>query len=397
MEITEIKSRLSILRVLENYGLKPNRHKQIKCPFHEDDKPSMKIYTDTNTFNCFGCGANGDVIEFIQKKENLNKHQALIKATGLVGSGHKTEPLKQPKNKAKENHIEILEKIFTYFQNGLKSGIAKKPKEYLQSRNINPELLELGYNSGQFHHRGKLNEQEQNACIAAGLLIPYKGSIPKAKGNTYSPFAKDCIIFPLKNKQNKITGIYGRSITNNKNSKHYYLKNRSGLYPNYPIQETTKLILTEAIIDAATLLQISEITKEFTILALYGTNGLTEEHKQAIKEPQNLQEIIFFFDGDKAGNDAIQKYQKELNELLPGVKLSAVETPENEDVNSLLVGHDAEIFTHLLESRTELFLLPETILSEKEQVSIPEALPEPPKAARKVKHQKPRVHHFYNR
>lgn len=75
MEILEIKSRLSILTVLENYGLKPNRHNQIKCPFHKDDKPSMKIYTETNTFNCFGCGANGDVIEFIQRKESAGGQQ----------------------------------------------------------------------------------------------------------------------------------------------------------------------------------------------------------------------------------------------------------------------------------------------------------------------------------
>ena len=39
-------------------------------------------------------------------------------------------------------------------------------------------------------------------------------------------------------------------ITDNKNAKHYYLKNRTGLYPGYPKPETTRLILTEAIIDA---------------------------------------------------------------------------------------------------------------------------------------------------
>ncbi len=82
MEIHEIKSSLTIQTVLTHYGLQPDRHHMLRCPFHQDDKPSMKIYTETNTFNCFGCGANGDVIEFIQKKENLNKHQALIKATG---------------------------------------------------------------------------------------------------------------------------------------------------------------------------------------------------------------------------------------------------------------------------------------------------------------------------
>jgi DNA primase len=135
--------------------------------------------------------------------------------------------------------------------------------------------------------------------------------------------------------------------------KHYYLKDRTGLYPGYPKPETTKLILTEAIIDTATLLQIQEIKAEYEILSCYGTNGLTEEHKQAIKELNQLKEIVFFFDGDKAGTEAIKKYKEFKNEL-PGIKLTAVETPEGEDINSLSVAYDNDIFTHLLENRKTL-------------------------------------------
>jgi DNA primase len=361
MQIPEIKHLLRIQTVLQHYGHKPDRNHMLRCPFHEDDKPSMKIYPQTDSFHCFGCGKSGDVIEFCSLKEG-SKHKGLLKATTLTGES-KPEPEKpKSKNQLKQNpipsegHTEILTKIFSYFQNGLNSGLAKKPKEYLQSRNLNHELLELGYNSGQFHHRGKLDEKDREACIKAGLLIPYNGSVPNANGTTYTAFAKDCVMFPLKNKQNQIVSLYGRSITDNKNAKHYYTANRTGLYPGHPNPNTEKLILTEAIIDAATLLQIPEITAEYELLSCYGTNGLTEEHLEAIKELHRLQEIIFFFDGDKAGNEAVEKYHKELSQLIPEqtIKLTKVETPEGQDVNSLAQGHEPEIFTHLLNNRKPL-------------------------------------------
>ena len=366
MEINEIKSRLSIQTVLTHYNLKPDKNKMLKCPFHDDGTASLKIYPKTNTFNCFGCGKNGDTIELCTLKEG-DKHKGLLKAAELCGSqpinGQPVEVLKtdgRPSQRA--SHTEILSKTFTYFQSGLKSGLARKATEYLQSRNLNYELLEIGYNSGQFHHHDKLNEADKQACINAGLLIPYTGKTPHANGITYTAFAKDCIVFPLKNKEGEIVSIYGRSIINDDKSKHYYLKDRSGLYPGYPKPETTHLILTEAIIDAATLLQCTDgrpsVSTDTSILACYGTNGLTEEHKQAIKELENLEEIIFFFDGDKPGTEAIKKYQEEFTKDLPSLKLSSVETPENEDINSLLQGHEPEILNHLIETR-KLFLLAE--------------------------------------
>ncbi len=369
MEIGEIKERLSILAVLKYYCVQPDRNNMLKCPFHEDEKPSMKVYPDTNTFHCFGCGKNGDTIEFVQQKENCTKHEAILKATELTGltvpvknqSGlQKLTPTLEPQ--APEERTTILTKIFESFKNGLSHPVSVKPKAYLKERNLNPELLEMGYNSGQFHHHGKLSEADQKACIDVGLLIPYHGSVPNATGITYTPFAKDCIIFPLKDKQNQVVSLYGRSITGSKTAKHFYLKDRQGLYPNYPDCDTTKLILTEAVIDAATLLQVPEIKAQYSLLACYGTNGLTGEHRQVIKNLDRLEEIIFFFDGDTPGRDAIKKYRPDLNELFPQVKLTATVTPEGEDVNSLLQGHDPGIFTHLLESRKDLpefFLLTE--------------------------------------
>jgi DNA primase len=139
MEIQEIKQRLTISQVLQHYNLKPDRNNMLKCPFHADDTASMKIYPQTNTFNCFGCGKNGDQIEFCTLKEG-DKHKGLLKATELTGLSAETkvktediQPInnkpKQPDNHPKENHTEILTRIFESFRNGLqKNGGRNTPR-----------------------------------------------------------------------------------------------------------------------------------------------------------------------------------------------------------------------------------------------------------------------------
>src|SRR5690606_30815667 len=176
----------------------------------------------------------------------------------------------------------------------------------------------------------------------------------KAKDDkAYNVFGKWCIVFALRNRASQVTGLYFRSTINDTDQKHYYLKDQQGLYPNYPSAETKKLILTEAIIDAATLLQVEQITANYSVLACYGTNGLTEEHEQAIKELQQLDEVIFFFDGDEAGQKAVEKYTETIKQLKPKAKISNIATPEGEDINSLAQGHELEILAHLVEKRND--------------------------------------------
>jgi hypothetical protein len=182
----------------------------------------------------------------------------------------------------------------------------------------------------------------------------------RTKEKGYSIFANKCIAFPLKNKENKIVSLYFRSILNKENSKHFYLKNRSGIYPGYPSQETTKLILTEAIIDCASLLQIKEIKDNYSLISCFGTNGLNDEILQAIKELKNLEEIIFCFDNDNAGRKAVEKYSEILKEERLTASLKVVELPNN-DVNETLQLHDESIFVELLKNRKNIFLSTEKI------------------------------------
>ena len=72
-EIREIKQRLTILQVLQYYNLKLVKNIMLKCQFHTDDTVSMKIYSQSNTFNFFGCDKNGDLIEFCPLNEASKK------------------------------------------------------------------------------------------------------------------------------------------------------------------------------------------------------------------------------------------------------------------------------------------------------------------------------------
>lgn len=59
--------------------------------------------------------------------------------------------------------------------------------------------------------------------------------------------------------------------------------------------------------------------------------------------------------GDEAGREWTSKHSETLHELLPQIKISTVNTPDEEDLNSLIISHEPEILTHLIESRTVLF------------------------------------------
>ena len=165
------------------------------------------------------------------------------------------------------------------------------------------------------------------------------GLLSQSKSNAggYNVFGKNCIVFPLKDRQGRITGLYFRETVDNKENRHYYLKDRQGLYPHYPKSDSTRMILTEAIIDAATLLQIPGIKSQYTILACYGTNGFTPEHEQAISELQNLEEIIIFFDGDESGREGAQRVAGQIKAINRNLKITIVETPLGEDINSPLL------------------------------------------------------------
>lgn len=352
MEIQAIKQQLTISEVIRHYGLKADKQNRLKCPFHDDKTPSLQLYYKTQTAFCFStnCSTHGkaiDVIDFILYYEKCSKHEAIKKAAAIIGGENKTAA--PTKNNNTERTM-FLDRMFTYFKNAIHNS--PPAKEYLQKRCLDFKQTEVGYNAGQFHHGTRKDEALINECLEYGLLLDL-GLKARTGDTAYKPFGKWCIVFALRNKENNITGLYFRSTLNDKEQRHFYMKDRQGLYPNYPKAATKKLILTESIIDAATLLQQESIKSNYEILSLYGTNGLSEEHQAAIKNLQQLEEIIFFLNGDEPGSKAVAKYAPMFKAAYPNIKITNVAVPQNEDVNSLLKGHNPEILTHLIDTRKE--------------------------------------------
>jgi DNA primase len=338
MTILEIKALLSIEAVLRHYGIEVNRNGHIKCPFHDDQKASMKVYSDTNTVYCFAgtcktAGHSLDVIDFIMYMESCTKHEAILKAKSMLGQ---VEPIEKKAKPALKTPVSLtLDEVFISFQKGFM--LTKSAQEYARQRGLDNSLLGFGYNSGQLQHGKSLEFVED--MFALGLLV----GTPEAR----RIWAKHCLIFPLKDSAGQVCSLYGRSIDK---KGHYYLTGRCGLYPGYPPSETKKVLLVESVIDAATLLQVKELS-DFFILALYGTNGLTAEHKTALQALPNLEEVVLMLDGDEAGRKAASQYQSELKGLFSSIDIKKIELLEGSDINELWVNHqEPKLFLDLLQN-----------------------------------------------
>jgi DNA primase len=336
MEITAIKAQLNLHKILSHYGLKADRNHRLSCPFHADSKPSMQVYWKTNTVYCFSsnCPTHGksmDVIDFVMHKESCTKHEALVRCAAMIEGLEGKQEIKAD-IKVQKREKEVVEQggelntAFERMQKSIQTHVAAQ--QYLEKRDLSTLMgsKNVGYNDGTAH-----------------------------------PNLKNCLVFPLQNANNQIVSLYGRSISNDSDQRHFYLKGRQGLYPKYP-SKGCRLILTESIIDAASIapLPSPQEGETFDVLALYGTNGLTDEHLLAIKKAAPI-EIILFLNGDEAGRRATEKHADMLRMTLPEVVLTKVEVLEGHDVNSLLVGHNALYINELVKNRIPIFVSPPSV------------------------------------
>jgi hypothetical protein len=112
-----VKENVTTRQAAELYGIKVNRNGMAVCPFHNDKNPSMKV---DRRFHCFGCQADGDVIDFAGLLYGISSKEAAQKLAadfGIVCDGKRRAlPMKIKKKMPEELRFQkAIQKCFRVF------------------------------------------------------------------------------------------------------------------------------------------------------------------------------------------------------------------------------------------------------------------------------------------
>ena len=157
VDITALKARHSLGDTVEASGVRlrgRGRVRQGVCPFHDEAEGSFTVYADSQRFYCFGCGLGGDVLDFIQRAENLSLTEAIARLDGghrpVSGAAHRPARTRRPASAALAPRDPALLTAAARFYAGMLRR-SSEAREYLASRGVGPVAaarLGLGFAPG---------------------------------------------------------------------------------------------------------------------------------------------------------------------------------------------------------------------------------------------------------
>ncbi len=302
------------------------------CPFHSEKTPSFNVSSSKQFYHCFGCGAHGDAIKFIQEHDNLTFIEALTKLAQAAGL---ELPEKTKKNDTYYNLFISNKLAAEFYSRSLKNN--SEAKTYLENRGIDQGMIEtfhLGLSNNKWDDLTNLFSKEKiiNNAIEAGLVI-------KSNNKTYDRF-RNRIMFPIRNSTGNIIG-FGARIYNSDDGAKYLNSPETKLfhksYELYGLYECKKDIAKEkSVIIVEGYTDVIGLYKSGikNCVATLGT-AFTKFHFNKIKRYTN--KIIFCFDGDVAGKSAAWKAITNcLPELKDEIQLYLIFLPEGCDPDSYI-------------------------------------------------------------
>lgn len=281
------------------------------CPFHHEKTPSFHVSQDKQLFHCFGCGASGNLVQYVMRTENLDFIDAVRLMADRAGIMIPEDSAQDDRLHSKRKRMLEMNKVAArFFFEKLKdkrTGI--EAQRYLNSRHISWKTVTvygLGYAPGT---RTALIEHLQKAgysgkeAVEAGLAIERDGKIIDKFRNR--------VMFPIINVRGNVIGFGGRIMSNEKEINGYkipkYLNTSETLVFDkgknlfsLNIAKNSKsdsLILCEGYMDVISPYQAGVDN----IVATLGT-AITEDQAKLMKRYAN--EILICYDMDEAGRKA---------------------------------------------------------------------------------------------
>ena len=105
-----VKQTVTTRQAAERYGIRVERNGMCRCPFHEDKTPSMKL---DRRYYCFGCGATGDVIDFVSRLRGIGSKEAAISLAqdfAIPYEGSADKPCKPQNQNTDEQNYQHMER-----------------------------------------------------------------------------------------------------------------------------------------------------------------------------------------------------------------------------------------------------------------------------------------------
>ncbi|QEK38133.1 DNA primase [Candidatus Cytomitobacter indipagum] len=339
--VDAIKSSVKLSDVVKRYFNINDHGKKmyISCPFHNEKSPSCIIQDDVNLFHCFGCGASGDMIKFVEKMDNIPFIDACKKIADWF---HIKYSFDKSSNK-KDFNLHAMKNLSTWFMNNLNQHM--HAIEYLKNRGIN-------YQSIQKFQIGWIPSTHEvyKFCRANDITINIMENIGFKK--SLLNIFQNRIIMPIYNGSNvcafgarKINDGYGPKYINSPETQ--YFKKSKILYGMNLINKSKPIILTEGYMDTVSLHQY-----DINAVASNGT-AISHDH---IKQVCDInQELIVCLDGDNAGLNGMRRI---IDLILPHLDenylISFIILPNQEDPDSFLRKNGKEKWNELIEDRIPL-------------------------------------------
>ena len=343
--INDIRSKIDIVELISEYVplSKKGKYYWGKCPFHNDNNPSMSVDPNRQTYTCWSCHNSGNVFNFYEQIENISFPEALNRLGNRVGitvSNYKSNT-----NSKYSKYYEIYDLSNKYYQLMLNTSKGEKAKYYLEKRGINIETIK------EFGIGLSLSDKDKLVTYLKEKKYDINTLNDLGLANGDIDTFIDRIMFPLDDSLGRIVGFSGRIYDNSKMSKYMntketaIFKKGTCLYHYNASKEYVRLEKSVIVMEG-----FMDVIRAFTIgvkntVALMGT-AMTDDQISLLKKLSL--NVYMCLDGDNPGQDAIL-HNGELLEKA-GLNVKVICLKDNEDPDSYILKYGENKFKDLIKN-----------------------------------------------